>query len=411
MRRGKKWELVKNPSGQYSVRIRTPHGERSFPISGATTYQEALKIARKAAVEELAVAASVTKLTSEVVTTLLVGRTVKVSEVINEWTRTMSASGTKDRTVQNCRQILTQFAKNSGLLDKQPSTIDATHIDGFINGDDGTKLSTRKLKLTILRGFCDFCGHRAYIVGNPARVVRNVNVSKLPMALKERTKRSPMSDSEVERLVSYLESKIHSLLRKIDAVLPEHRQRSKVVAEYRSRISSYGFWIFAIIMSRYTGLRLSDVCSLEWDSIKDPNTVIVWTRKRDKRVVIPAHPQVKHVISIIPPIDERFCFPEYAQLNNSHMRSQISVQFNRICKRAGVKERCFHDLRRAFASGIVDQMVAAGWTVDESIKTAKELLAHSDIATTEWYVTMNKKPAILVGELKPMDQLDQPEES
>ena len=396
MKRGKKWELVKNPSGQYSVRIRTPHGERSFPIKGATTYQEALKIARKAAVEELAVAASVTKLTSEVVTTLLVGKTIKVSDVIEEWTRTMSASGTKDRTVQNCRQILTQFAKSNDLMDKQPSAIEATHVDEFINGDDGTKLSTRKLKLTILRGFCDFCGFRAYIVGNPARVITRVNVSKLPMALKERTKRGPMNDAEVDELVSYLRFQILTLLNKIEAVLPEHRQRSKVVTDYRARIASYGFWIFAIIMSRYTGLRLGDVCTFEWDSLKDPNNVIVWTRKRDKRVVIPAHPEVKRVIGTIPPIDERFCFPEYAQLNNSHMRSQISVQFNRICKRAGIKGRCFHDLRRAFASGIVDQMVASGRTVKDAIDLAKELLAHSDIATTEWYVTMSK-PAPSMG--------------
>jgi hypothetical protein len=35
------------------------------------------------------------------------------------------------------------------------------------------------------------------------------------------------------------------------------------------------------------GLRLGDICALEWACLKEPGKVVVWTDKRDTRVDLP----------------------------------------------------------------------------------------------------------------------------
>jgi integrase len=47
------------------------------------------------------------------------------------------------------------------------------------------------------------------------------------------------------------------------------------------------FWYCATLIGCYAGLRLGDICSLEWSCLQHPNKLIVWTDKRDTQVELP----------------------------------------------------------------------------------------------------------------------------
>ena len=52
------------------------------------------------------------------------------------------------------------------------------------------------------------------------------------------------------------------------------------------RLKYLNFWLPAVLIGRYTGLRIGDVVRLEWESLSTPGKFIVWTRKRDKRIAL-----------------------------------------------------------------------------------------------------------------------------
>jgi hypothetical protein len=89
------------------------------------------------------------------------------------------------------------------------------------------------------------------------------------------------------------------------------------------------------------GLRLGDICALEWACLKEPGKVVVWTDKRDTRVDLPVDDDLAQGLAAIPANSDKVCFPEQEAISRSSKRSMLSVQFGRTLQAVGIQGHSF----------------------------------------------------------------------
>ena len=127
------------------------------------------------------------------------------------------------------------------------------------------------------------------------------------------------------------------------------------------------------------GLRLGDICQLEWDSFSVKNKFIVWTDKRDRRVALDLDPRLADVIAAIAPINSQYVFPEERALyKDTRRKANLSTYFRRICAAVDIHGKTFHDLRSSF---IVD-CKKRGLPMEH----IAESVGHRSTTTTKGYI-------------------------
>ena len=137
----------------------------------------------------------------------------------------------------------------------------------------------------------------------------------------------------------------------------------------------------------YTGLRLSEIIFLRWESIDFDNDVILvrnhneFTTKSKKFRNIPLHPILRKQLQTSRSSNSN---DEYVFMRNGDKMKKnfLSCRFARAVKTAGLSNRYhFHSLRHSFASSLVRKGV--------SIYHVSKLLGHADIKTTMIYSHLN----------------------
>lgn len=307
--------------------------------------EDAKKVVSDAKIAELELAAKAAKLTQGVVAQIVSGKNVNVEKAIIEWDDWMKDIGRSLRTRVNNSSMVKVWSKETNASSLPPSAVTSKQISLWVNSESsGNKLGTRKVKLSALRSFFEFCSAKGWSVGDPARLVR-VKMDTLSHAQKERRSRKPMTEATVSKLIE----------------------------------SSEGFWNAAITIARWTGLRLGDIASLEWDCFAKPGFIIVWTDKRDRRVELPMNDQLRSAVSKIELSHMSYVFPDERDVaKDPAKRSQLSVYFGRLCKSLGIAGHSFHDLRATYASECKRLGV--------SLEHIAGSLGHSSVSTTMGYI-------------------------
>ena len=132
-------------------------------------------------------------------------------------------------------------------------------------------------------------------------------------------------------------------------------------------------WLGAILLGATSGLRLSDVANLCWESVDiDAGLLRIETRKTGKVVILPMHSNFASWLSARPRgIGKAPVFPELAGKHTAGSRG-LSVQFHDIATKAGITGRVvtregkgrttnsktFHALRHTFVSSLANAGVA-----------------------------------------------------
>lgn len=132
------------------------------------------------------------------------------------------------------------------------------------------------------------------------------------------------------------------------------------------------WWKFAVIYGRDTGLRLGDIATIEWSCFKEDGLCTVWTDKKDRRVSLPMTGRMQGALLFLPK-SERYVFPDRASIaNDPERRSNLSTEFGRICKQAGIIGKSFHCLRHTYVTEALKNNVpiehisrAVGHTTEE----------------------------------------------
>lgn len=334
-------------SGVYHARVTTPHGPRTLSTK-ATDIKQARRVVRDSKLQEIEDAAKAGRLTSQAIGMILAGRKVTIATAIvqfAEWQRTF---GRSDNTLTNTLSFLNAWARDMKLLGIPPAAITEKHIGPWVNDPESkSKAGSRAVQLSAVRSFFSYCSAKGWTAGDPSRLVR-VDMRLLTHEQKEPKVRECFTDTEIGQLFA------------------AHRPGT--------------FWHSAIVIGRWTGLRLGDICQLQWECFSKPGKLAVWTDKKDRRVELPIEPlALQEAIAAIPRQDKTYCFPaERAAIIDPRRRSIFSTQFRRMAAPLGIKGKTFHCLRHTFVTECDRQGIP--------IEHISRSVGHSNSATTRGYI-------------------------
>lgn len=131
-----------------------------------------------------------------------------------------------------------------------------------------------------------------------------------------------------------------------------------------------------VLFAMFTGMRKGEILNLTWDQIDFKHGyILVEKTKKNERKEIPLSNSLKEVLMTLP----RHPHVPYVFFNPKTLKPYTGVKraFHTACRRAGIRDFHFHDLRHTFAS----QLAMSG----VNIAAIKELLGHKDIKMTMCY--------------------------
>jgi integrase len=342
-------KIVKNDkSGTYSVRYNAQDGSIRSTNLKVKTLKRAQEMVKELGIEKLETAAQLGVLSQEIYSKLTHGSLTKYDEVFELYTNHLKKLSRSGNTITTYIAVFKQFGEDYKATGKPITRIKEEDLFEFLNRKDQTTLANRKLRQTAMNGLFKYAMAKGFTSSNPMALV-SIDKSLLSHRQKEASQREPFTYREYFDVLN----------------------------------SAPYFYRQATALSYWTGLRLGDICCLEWDSLTN-NTITVWTEKKDKRVVIPIDHELcggdklRRVLSEIEVVDETFCFPEQRAIHeDTSKRSRMSVYFGRICQRAGVYDKTFHCLRHSF----ITRLSRAGVMLEDIGK----IVGHSSKETTKGY--------------------------
>lgn len=234
-----------------------------FQSTGTADKAEAMKeLAKVRAMFEAHRAGSLTQEVFESLT----GRTIPKKSVVSELDDWIAECGrtTSHETVERYRSVADAFKEFTGATERGPLLSDVTsdHVRTFLSQRREKRgATTVNLERKILTVF-----FRRAVEGN-------------------RLKASPLLGVKAEK-VSRREKR---------------QRRAFTVAELRdiyTKAAALGdFWRYLVLAGTYTGQRMGDLVCLTWGALDfQANTLALYQRKTDKRVVVPLHPALRAVL-------------------------------------------------------------------------------------------------------------------
>jgi integrase len=130
-----------------------------------------------------------------------------------------------------------------------------------------------------------------------------------------------------------------------------------------------------------TGMRLEELLSLKWEQIRHGHIYLTET-KYSKPRQIPINGRLTEVFREVRR-GNQLKFPYVFCDSRGRRYKEIRKAFHGACRRAGIEDFKFHDLRHTFASHLVMNGVG--------IKAVQELLGHADIKMTMRYAHLSQE--------------------
>lgn len=306
----------------------------------------------KKRISDLETVAGITNLTHEVVTQIIAGRAFTMASAVDLWT-TNSAKRMvhSPTTIATNRVLVDGWLRHGTLTDRSVASITPEDIASYINRGS-QKRSSALRTLSAIRALFGFLIHEGYCLRNPAaRGCVKVNYASFTHSEKEAPVKETFSDEE-----------IRLLMRGADP-----------------------FWKAAVIIALGTGLRLSDIAQLEWSSVGSERMAI-WTDKTNTRVSLPLTTEINAALNELSETGIQYVFPEQRDIIlDPSKRAQLSTQFSRLCKKAGIANgKSFHCLRHTYATRRANE----GLTVTD---IATEL-GHRGTDITQQYIHTGRGP-------------------
>lgn len=178
-------------------------------------------------------------------------------------------------------------------------------------------------------------------------------------------------------------------------LLRSAKAKTRVLSVYEQRnlvcylLSQNDIFSFGILLALYTGLRIGEVCALEWEDFSENTIHISKTMQRlknssGKTEVMILPPKTSSSDRIIPipmallPIIEKYRQKSgniLTQPNGKYAEPRLMQnKFAECVKACGLDGAHFHTLRHTFATRCIESGM--------DVKTLSEILGHSDVKTT-----------------------------
>ena len=162
------------------------------------------------------------------------------------------------------------------------------------------------------------------------------------------------------------------------------RLRYLTEEEIRALLANCEPHLYPIVFTALnTGMRKSEILGLKWSNVDLKNNLILLEKtKNGERREIPINQALKRVLLDL--FVNRRLDTDYVFVNPATGKRYIDIKrsFNTACKKAGIKDFRFHDLRHTFASHFVMNGV--------DLKTVQELLGHKKLSMTLRYAHLSQ---------------------
>ena len=144
---------------------------------------------------------------------------------------------------------------------------------------------------------------------------------------------------------------------------------------------------FGVLLALYTGIRIGELCALQWNDITDNyieiNKTMSRIKKNDKTEIVIGSPKSENSKRFIPtpqyllPLTKRFRRNGYILSSDKKEFTEprlLQIKFEKMIIECGLEKTNFHALRHTFATRCIEAGV--------DVKTLSEILGHSDVKTT-----------------------------
>ena len=291
-------------------------------------------------------------------------RSISILDFLNEYVAFLQSGHSPDyiRSIRTSFRMLTRFlTKNNSndftrLQALTPATVELFFNEKFKESPSAASLYYRTLKAAFTKAV-----EWSYLSESPVRKIKLPKVVKnLPAFITESQLESICTNAETPQLAN---------------------------------LCHFAF---------YTGMRLSEILNLEWNSINMADRIIkvantdTFTTKSKAERIIPINEKLNQILRRIQPevltTEKDYVFPKRPGLPYDKYR--VSHEFKEAARKAGIENVHFHVLRHSFASNLIRRGVP--------IVNVKELLGHAHISTTEIYSHVGR--ADLVNAVKVLEQ-------
>lgn len=359
-------EILQRPkSGVIVVEIDTAQGKRRVS-TGTTDPDVAQEVIERANLREIEIMSKVGAINQALVQKLVIGGKMTVQSAATEWKAWMHETCNSDRTEALYSSYVDAWMRDQKIANHRLCNVTERDINAYVNDpNDPAKYGTRARRLSSIRQFLKWCEAKQYLIPNPSRFVQ-IKHRLLSHEQMEKKKILLFTDNQIRKIEDYLTMEICE---------QSERDPSPTVER---KLNWLRFWYCAVIIGRYSGLRLGDIASLEKASLSEPGKIVVWTRKRRVRVDVPVCERLQAALDSIPPSRGKMCFPlQDTAMRNIRTRSLLSVQFSRILEACNITGHSFHGLRHTLAH----ELNIKGSTLED----IAEALGHRNTKTTEGY--------------------------
>lgn len=162
-------------------------------------------------------------------------------------------------------------------------------------------------------------------------------------------------------------------------------EEQKVLEKYL--LSEMDQYKFGVLLALYTGLRIGELCALEWEDIQSDRLLVTKTLHRIKaetgtkiEITTPKTSASNRIVPLPPPLQTLLSqFSSTGAVIKSPAGKVaeprlLQLKFDKYIRECGLEKTNFHALRHTFATRCVE----AGFDV----KTLSEILGHTDVKTT-----------------------------
>ncbi len=343
-------KVILNPnSGYYEVPVPVAGSKRNRWIStGAKTLEKAKESIEKSGVDRLIGLANAGALTESALAVIMSGRKVTCDEILEAWL-TEIGEHLAPRTVEVYRIHVNALFDYANCHARPLATLDRSKINAYVNRTN-IRHSSACARLAAIKSLYRYARSYNYVVQDLASTVF-IRVRDMTIEQLEKRVIYPMTEAEYRTIVE------------------------------SPRVSL--FWRVSTTISYWTALRFVDCASLEWASIT-PDFLIVWTKKRGKRVALPLDDpllgagELRRALDLIPRADPTYCFPVEHEALKTKKRNKFPTAYKKILNRLGIDMKSFHSNRHS----AISRMRIAGMSLEQIGRA----VGHSSTATTELYV-------------------------
>ena len=316
-------KVVEQPNGYMYVEYKDANDDRKFKSLHTKDRSLANKMIKDARVEDIENMVKY-RIDPEQIIRSLTFTDKTIGEALDEWEEVYEMRGASDGTVLRNKAVVESLLTFNDLgLDIGCSQLKMRHIHEYINAKDNRSKSTRERNLSAINVFMKFLNNQGYIRGNPAGEVRVTNKNLTHKQIHPRSF-EPFTDEEIEIMMSVRKEEL---------------------------VPSLQFFYYAIRIAHATGLRIGDVCQLEWDCVDiEKSELIVYTEKRETQVVLPIDeewtPGLRKALIDIELTGTPYLFPIQREVSINHkIRSRHSTYFKRFLDYCGIEGKSFHSFR------------------------------------------------------------------